>query len=208
MADNSAKLLWFETYSNKLIAGIGYQKNKVDNCLYWIFLINTAVVAGIIQAKGHEEKLALSLIGVLFTWMTMLRSALAYRQLRNFDRILWCLHNQLKNPNFQACFPCKEYLHVCVNDLDYSLSGCNTFILSERDTIYKHISWEYGPIYLIHILFILYYHNKYVNDIPARDVLAIVIILILVIVWPYFTIYRKKNSSLFEKTKKCEKNML
>ena len=91
--------LFHKSYSDKLVSGIAEQKRKFDACLHWLLIINTAAYGLVILKFTESEPIvAICSIGILWTWMIMLRSASAYRQLCNFDLILSKLHDYYLNP--------------------------------------------------------------------------------------------------------------
>lgn len=124
---------WYESFSNKIISGIEEQKNKFDSCLNWLLTLNTAIFGGIIaiigagfgagkdnwpRHLGYEMITYLCFVGLLWSWMIMLRSTVAYRQLTNFDTILYYLHKYLQDAsktNWELFMHNKK-------QLDYSLS--------------------------------------------------------------------------------------
>ncbi len=146
---------WQSNYFQKTLAGLTAQKNKVDVCINWLLALNIGLLAVIfINITEYSLTIMVSVIGILLTWMIMLRSCRAWRQLINYDFILKRLHDYQYHPCNSLII---DRLFYCLNHLDYPDKSENSVYLTSRwQSFRKNLTQEYGLLIAIYVVIITY----------------------------------------------------
>jgi len=196
--------LFHKSYTEKLNFGIIEQKRKFDACIHWLLTINGALL-GFLGVNwfnfrnpdpvSSEYLVAICAIGLLWTWMIMLRSASAYRQLVNFDLILSRFNDYYLTAQGEGKKKLEADLAKFMAHFDYSHAEGNKtrcFKIKPWSSIWKHLRSEYGPIITIYSSIIIY--NLFVhNDWTINLIVGFLLFWLFV---TYFSIFHKKEKSL------------
>lgn len=222
-----AKECWLDIYAEKIITGLVQQKAKFDACINWLLTINVtifgAITAGLFFNKDGFDNyifiLSIGSIGFIWTWMIMLRSCLAYRELINFNRILHFIHIYTQNPTVEA----KELFFKQIEQLDFTMKNKDSdrvFVLSKISTFRKHLTMEYGIVLIIYLLFMLYSWYLHIGKLVAKGqnsesyafffkiiqkteihtnpLISLVVFIIILCLITYRTIFYKKETKYIE----------
>jgi hypothetical protein len=188
---------WIEGYTDKTIEGLFEQKNKVDTCLNWLLGLNTAVLYGVFHLKDKPTlAIPLCAVGILYTWMIMMRSGRAFRQLENFDYILkrvFELQLQSTDEQIHRTLLSRKYM-------DYPEGETKDRVLyrsSRIKTMWNHLKQEYGIILLIYLVVIIFE-----TDLPSTEPLwPYLSLLALAMAWTYRFMFYKKEGGVLQDEK-------
>lgn len=182
---------WHKDYFQKCLTGLIEEKNKVDACVNWLLTMNIAVmsVTILITTKAHL-RILLAELGILFTWMIMMRSCRAYRQLVNFSFIIKRLHNFERCPTDRHT---EERLIRAIKFLDYPEKGTEPVYLTSRWKVLRiNLGHEYGVIIAIYVGLILYHLKNESILFICFSLLG----LVLILATTFFTMLYKKEGSI------------
>lgn len=183
----------YKDYFQKCLTGLVEEKNKVDACVNWLLMLNIAIMSVNFLTLTTDMKpvsrILLSELGILFTWMIMMRSCRAYRQLVNFGFIVKRLHDYERRPKDLHL---ERRLLVAIRFLDYPEKGTDPVYLTSRRTAFRiNLTHEYGVIILMYSTLILYHLIKDPDVFGFFSILSLPLFLALI----FFSMFYKKEGS-------------
>jgi len=186
---SSESINWHKDYFQKCLSGLIEEKNKVDACVNWVLTLNAAIMSVAFLSGQARLSLFLAELGIVFTWMIMMRSCRAYRQLVNFGFIVKRLHDYERCPSDRSR---EKRLINAIRFLDYPEEGTDSVYLTSRRQVFRmNLGHEYGVIMLVYIALAL---HAFAEDTSLLNGLSL-LVLVAVLSVTFFTMFYKKEGS-------------
>lgn len=176
-----------EIYSHKVISSLIAQKHKYDTCIHWLLIINLGILSAIgIGSFDGQRFVYLCALGILLTWLILLRSSRAYMMLHNYDYLMTCIHIHLTNSNMLP----RHELEARIRQYDYFL-GDTTFkrkyIKTESAAIIKALKSEYGVVFFLYGIALTICHSHIL--IPPVEIVSVLMATLIIMLAAFLLMF-------------------